>query len=87
MQARIVAIDNEGVVTIPPEILAILGLPHGGAVAFVVQDDGHVELRSPPFSLESVFGSVAALPNATPDLDAEIAAAIDAWVKERYPAP
>lgn len=54
MQERIATIDNEGVVTIPQEILAMLGMPHGGAVAFVIHDDGHIELRNPPFSRQRI---------------------------------
>jgi AbrB family looped-hinge helix DNA binding protein len=76
MHTRIAPVSVKGQVTIPAEIRRELGIDTPDQIEFVVRDDGVVELRSPAFTLEEVFGSVPALPHETDDLDEEIAEAM-----------
>lgn len=76
MHSRVAPVNSMGQVTIPSEIRAELGIKTPDQVEFVVRDDGVVELRSPAFTLEEVFGSVPPLLQETDDLDEEIAEAI-----------
>jgi hypothetical protein len=53
----------------------------------VVEEDGAVRLRRPPFDLESVIGSIPALPDESLDLEREIQAATEEEmrrVKQRW---
>ena len=85
MHTRLSPVSSKGQVTIPVEIRKMLGISKDDSVAFVVHDDGHVELRSPTYTLDNVFGSVPGLPTETPDLEQEIEEAIAEHVKARYP--
>lgn len=71
-------ISSKGQVTIPADVRRRLGVHAADKVAFVTTDQGTVELRPVRFTLESVLGSVPALPNETTDLDQEIDEAIEA---------
>jgi AbrB family looped-hinge helix DNA binding protein len=65
MKAAVSTISPEGQVTIPTEIREHLGLDAADEVAFVIGEQGKVELRSVSQALEAleaVFGSVPALP-------------------------
>jgi AbrB family looped-hinge helix DNA binding protein len=84
MHTRLSPVSSKGQVTIPVEIRKMLGISKDGSVAFVVHDDGHIELRSPVCILDNVFGSVPSLPDETPDLEQEIEEAISQHVKARY---
>ena len=84
MQTRISPVSSKGQVTIPAEIRQMLGISTDDRVAFVVHDDGLVELRSLAFTLDNVFGSVSGLPDETPDLELEIEGAISKHVKARF---
>ena len=46
-------------VTIPAEVMKILGIKPRGKVAFLIEK-GEVKLKSPSSTLENVFGSVKA---------------------------
>ena len=77
MKEFVSTISSKGQVTIPADVRRQLGVGSSDKVAFVMTDEGRVELRPARFTLESVLGSLAALPNETPDLDAEIEAAVE----------
>jgi AbrB family looped-hinge helix DNA binding protein len=72
MKEVVSTIGSKGQVTIPAEIRRNLQLGPKDKVAFVITDEGTIELRRPRFTLESVFGSIPALPNESPDLEREI---------------
>ncbi len=72
MKEHTAKVSGGGRVTIPIEVRRFLGLKTGDKVSFVLTDDDTVEPRLPRFTLESVFGSIEALPNESPDLDREI---------------
>jgi AbrB family looped-hinge helix DNA binding protein len=72
MKEVVSTISSKGQVTIPAEIRRKLQLGPKDEVAFVVTDEGTVELGRPRFTLESVFGSISGLPNKSPDLEREI---------------
>jgi AbrB family looped-hinge helix DNA binding protein len=72
MNEYIATIGRSGRVTIPAEVRRFLGLKQGDRVAFVFTDDDTVELRLSRFTLESVLGSIEALPDELLDLDREI---------------
>lgn len=72
MKELISTISSKGQVTIPVEVRRQLGLHPADKVVFVVSDEGKVEVRPVRFTLESVLGSIEALPNESIDLDREI---------------
>ncbi|MGH2531865.1 MAG: AbrB/MazE/SpoVT family DNA-binding domain-containing protein [Thermomicrobiales bacterium] len=77
MHEIVSTISSKGQVTIPVEIRRHLGIGAADKIAFVVQDEGTVELRPARFTLESVLNSIDALPNESVDLDREIAEAME----------
>ena len=84
MNTRIATISSKGQITIPSDIRRQLGVGPSDKVSFEVTDDGHVELRPVRFTLDSVLGSLPALPNESIDLDREIAEAQEAALRHRH---
>jgi AbrB family looped-hinge helix DNA binding protein len=84
MEKRTAKIGKNGRITLPAAVWRHLGVGPSDSVDFVFLDDGKVELRPVQFTLESVLGSIEALPNETYDLDAEIELAVEAATAERY---
>ena len=81
-------VSSKHQITLPAEVRRRLGIGALDTVAFVFHDDRTVELRSPQFDLESILGSIRALPNESLDLDQEIAAAVEEEIlrkKDRWP--
>ena len=76
MRAIDATVGSKGQVTIPSEVRRKLGLPEGGRVTFLIEDE-RVELRPARLTLESVFGSVESLPNQSADFDREIEEAME----------
>jgi len=72
MRRFVSTISSKGQVTIPADIRRKLGVNARDKIAFILTDDEKVEVRPVRFTLESVFGSVKALPNESLDLDREI---------------
>ncbi len=72
MKELVAAISSKGQVTIPVDVRRHLGVSAPDKIAFVIGDEGKVELRPVRFTLESVLGSIEALPNESIDLDREI---------------
>lgn len=72
MHEIISTISSKGQVTIPADVRRHLGVGIADKVAFVLADDGTVQLRPARFTLESVLGSLDALPDESLDLDREI---------------
>lgn len=60
--------------TIPADARPHLGVGEPDTVAFVIEEDGTVQVRPAPFTLESVLGAIRALPDESIDLDREIEA-------------
>jgi hypothetical protein len=60
-----------------------LGVSSADKVAFVLTDEGTIELRPASFTLDSVLGSIEALPNETADLDQEIGEAVEEGIARR----
>jgi len=83
MNEHVSTISSKGQVTIPATVRRKLGVGAADKVAFVVTEEGTVELRPARFTLESVLGSIAALPNESVDLDREIAGASAEAAAER----
>ncbi len=83
MKEFISTISSKGQVTNPVEVLRQLGVGTADKVASVLTDEGKVELRPARFTLESVLGSIPALPNESIDLDREIAEAREDEAAER----
>ena len=72
------SVTRKGQVTIPAEIRRHLGLAAPDKVAFVLEPGGKVALHPVRFTLESVLGSVPALPGReTVDFDDQIAEAME----------
>ena len=72
MKEIVATVTSKGQVTIPVEVRRHLGVGTRDKVAFVIADDGGVEVRRPRYTLESILGSIPPLPNETPDLRKEI---------------
>jgi AbrB family looped-hinge helix DNA binding protein len=83
MKEFVSTVSSKGQVTIPADVRRRLGVSSADKVAFVLTDEGKVELRPARYSLESVLGSLDALPNETPDLDAEIEIAAEEAAAQR----
>jgi AbrB family looped-hinge helix DNA binding protein len=65
-------VDNRGQVVIPDDIRRQLGVNGTNEITFILTDAGHVEVRPARWTLESVLGSLTALPDETLDLEREI---------------
>ena len=76
-------INDENQVTLPAEVRRRLGIGPADNVAFVLGEGDRVELRTPRYDLESVFGSIPELPGASLDLKREIAAATEEVMREK----
>ncbi len=83
MKAFISTISSKGQVTIPVDVRRRLGVNTADEVAFVLTDEGKGELCPARFTLESVLGSIPALPNESIDLDREIDEAPEVAADER----
>lgn len=83
MREFVSIISSKGQVTIPADIRRRLGVGIAEKIAFVLTDEGRVELRPARFTLESVLGSIPALPNESIDLDREIDEAREEAAEER----
>jgi antitoxin PrlF len=76
-------VSSKNQITLPAEVRRRLGVGALDTVAFVFGEEGRVELRAPLFDLESVLGSIPALPGESLDLDAEIEAATEEEINRK----
>ena len=84
MKEHVSTISKEGQVTIPAEVRQELGVAAADKIAFVITDDGTVELRAARHNLESVLGALPALSHETTALDTEIAEAQAAALHHKH---
>jgi antitoxin PrlF len=70
-------ISSKNQITLPADVRRRLGVGAADKVAFVVEDDGRIELRPVQYSLDAILGAIEALPDESADLDREIAAAVE----------
>lgn len=61
----VISITQRGQVTLPAEVMKILGVKPRGKVAFLIEK-GEVKLKTPSSTLENVFGSVKAVTGSDP---------------------
>lgn len=78
-------VSSKNQITLPSEVRRRLGVGALDKVAFVFRDEGIVEIRTPQFDLESILGSIPALPGESVDLDREIAAATEEEMARKFP--
>jgi AbrB family looped-hinge helix DNA binding protein len=79
MRELLAAVTSNGQGTIPSEVRRHLGVATPDQVAFVVDDDGRVELRPARFTLEAIRGIVPPLPGReTIDFEDQIEEAMEA---------
>lgn len=83
MTEYVSTISSKGQVTIPVDIRRRLGVDASDKIAFAVTGDGAIELRPMRFTLESVIGSIEALPGESADLDQEIKEATEEEVARK----
>lgn len=83
MKEFVSTVSSKGQVTLPADVRRQLGVGSADKVAFVVTDTGTVEVRPARFILESVLGSLEALPNESVDLDREIEEAVEEGVAQK----
>ena len=74
-------ISSKNQITLPADIRRRLGIGASDTIAFVLAEDGKVELRPAQYDLESILGSIKPLPNETVDLDREITEATAAGIE------
>jgi len=77
MTEYVAKISSKNQITLPADVRRRLGVRATDKIAFVVGDEGRVELRPVQYTLDSILGSIEALPGESPDLDREIAAAVE----------
>ncbi len=65
-------ISSKNQITLPAEVRRRLGVGASDTIAFVFTERGTVEVQTPRFDLESIFGSVPALPGQSLDFEREI---------------
>ena len=73
-------ISSKNQITLPADVRRRLGVGASDVVAFVLAENGKVELRPARYDLESILGSIKALPNESVDLDQEISEATAAGI-------
>lgn len=72
MREIVATVSSKGQVTIPADVRRHLGVGEPDKVAFVIDEDGTVQLRPAQGTLESIRGALLALPGESIDLDREI---------------
>lgn len=77
MKEFVSTISSKGQVTIPADVRRKLGVGSADKVSFIFTEEGKVELRPVRFTLDSVLGSIDALPSESVDLDREIEQAVE----------
>jgi antitoxin PrlF len=77
MTEIVATISSKNQITLPVDVRRRLGVKAADKIAFVVSEGGRVELRPVKYTLDSILGSIEALPHETPDLESEIAAAVE----------
>ena len=65
-------ISSKNQITVPAEVRRRLGVGASDRIAFFFTENGTVEVQKPRFELESIFGSVPALPGESLDFEREI---------------
>ena len=80
-------ISLKGQVTIPADVRRKLGVDATDTVSWVITDAGTVEVRPTRYTLDSVLGSLEALPNETVDLDREIEQAVSEQIARKHQRP
>jgi antitoxin PrlF len=83
MQTYYGTLTSDGQLTVPLEIRERLRLKANDKVAFTV-DDETVRIEPAEFDLESLIGSVPALPGASADFEREIEEAIEEALTRKY---
>lgn len=68
----IAKISSKNQITVPAAVRRRLGVGASDKIAFVFDEDGKIEVRTPRFDLESIIGSVPPLPGASADFEREI---------------
>jgi antitoxin PrlF len=79
----IAKVSSKNQVTLPADVRRRLGIKASDRIAFVLGENDKVELRRVKFDLESILGSLDPLPNASIDLDREIADSIETEMARR----
>jgi AbrB family looped-hinge helix DNA binding protein len=78
-------LSSKNQVTIPADVRRQLGVGASDQITFVLSEDGRVEVKRPRYTLESVLGSVPALPGASADFEREIEEATAAEMARKFP--
>jgi antitoxin PrlF len=65
-------ISSKNQITVPAEVRRRLGVGASDTIAFFFTQSGAIEVQKPRFDLESIIGSVPALPGESLDFEREI---------------
>jgi AbrB family looped-hinge helix DNA binding protein len=80
----VATISSKHQITLPATVRRALGLGASDQVSFIVRDDGSVELRPVRYTLDTVIGSIPALPRESLGLRDEIDEATAVEVERRF---
>ena len=78
-------LSSKNQITVPAAVRRRLGVGASDTIAFVFNEGGAIEIRRPRYDLETIIGSVPALPGASVDLEREIADATAEEIARRLP--
>jgi len=81
----VATVSSKNQVTIPADVRKKLGIGASDKIAFVISDDGTVELRQPRYTLDSILGSIRGLPGSSADLRREIEEATAEEMARKFP--
>ena len=65
-------ISSKNQITLPADVRRRLGVGASDTIAFVFTESGAIEVRKSRFDLESILGSIPALPGQSLDFEREI---------------
>ena len=83
MIERVATISSKNQITLPADVRRRLGVGASDKIAFVFTPSGEVMVRRPKYDLESILGSLPALPGASIDFEREIEEATDEEIRRK----
>lgn len=81
----VATVSSKNQVTLPADVRKRLGIGASDKISFVMTDEGRVELRPTRYTLDSIIGSILALPGESADLKREIEEATAEEMERKFP--
>jgi bifunctional DNA-binding transcriptional regulator/antitoxin component of YhaV-PrlF toxin-antitoxin module len=83
MIERIATISSKNQITLSAEVRKRLGVGASDKVAFVFTPSGDILVRRPKYTLDTILGSIRALPGESLDLEKEIEEATEEEIRRK----